>query len=1123
MDHTTNSSTIIDEDEDGMMEIDGALNEAFGERLTQHWIDNFTMEEMAKEHKTDTVEYTPVTTAAPMSFIVAKTINGKTSMRLLRALFDSGGSATMIHDRCLPRGCEPTLLTNPITSNTIAGNFVSDTCVQLKEITLPEFDRNKKIDGQGAFVFRGECNYDVILGRDFLRNAAIDIRFADNKIKWMNLTVDMKGGEKNIIQTGQINNDDDDQDQEQDNFAATILDAKYDGATPEEVANQQRHLTPAQREDVRRLVAKYPKLFSNQLRMYPHRKIHLEIDPNATPKHFRPYSVARTHMEVFKKELDRLVAIGVLRQCGATEWAAPTMVIPKKDNTVRVVSDFRELNKVIKRRVYPLPRIQDVLNRRTGYSYFTKLDVSMQFYTFELDEESKQLCTIVTPFGKYQYNRLPMGIKCSPDIAQETMEEVLRGLDCEVYIDDIGNFSTDWQSHILLLDQVLKRLEDNGFMINPLKCEWGVKETDWLGYWLTPVGLKPWQKKVDGILRMQAPKNIKQLRSFIGAVNYYRDLWPRRAHILHPLTSLTGKTKFEWTPVHQQAFDTMKSVIASDALMLYPDHNKPFEIYTDASDYQIGACIMQEGKPVAYFSRKLTQTQQNYTTMEKELLAIVSTLTEFRTMLLGAKIFVYTDHKNLTFRNLNSSRVLRWRLFLEDFDVSYSYVAGKENVLGDAFSRLPRLDDITEGKKPVSTVEELLFLSLTDNTMMLDCFLNLPTQQQMRYPLDLKWLQENQFEDNELNDVQKQHPGNFPARTIDGVSLLCYRKDHLDDNPDNWKICIPSGLLREMVMFFHKVLGHAGEVRVYDSIRARFHHPKLKAMVEQVRKDCQVCRQHKLQGPGYGELSARQVTMVPWEEVHIDLIGPWTIPIKGMEVEFNALTCIDPVTNLVEIVRIDRKTSQHIAQKFENCWLCRYPMPMKCVHDNGGEFIGWEFQQLLERCGIKDCPTTSRNPQGNSVCERMHQTVGNVLRTLLHGEKVKGDNDIEIIDNALATVTHTLRTAISRSLNFNSPGELAFKRHMFLNLPLQADLRALQAHRQLKVDKNLAIANNRRLNYDYRPGQMVYVKTVSPTKLGERSEGPFQVEVVHTNGTITIRRNQHVTERVNIRRVFPTR
>jgi len=447
--------------------VDNVLNEAFGERLDQHWIDGFVVEEF-KDGEGKPVEYTPVNTAAPMSFIVAKTINGKTSLRLLRALFDSGGSATMIHERCLPKGCQPTLLTNYVTSNTIAGNFTSEKCINMEEITLPEFDRNKKIDRQGAFVFSGDCSYDVILGRDFLKNAGIDIRFADNKIVWMNLSIDMKhAGEKNSIQTSQDNVDDDDQDI----FTTTILDAKYDGATPEQVAEQQKHLTPTQREDVRKLVAKYPKLFSNQLRVYPHRKIHLEIDPNAIPKHFRPYSVARAHLQVFKNELDRLVSIGVLRECGATEWAAPTMAIPKKDNTIRVVSDFRELNKVIRRRVFPLPRIQDVLHRRTGYLFFTKLDVSMQFYTFELDEESKELCTIVTPFGKYQYNRLPMGIKCSPDIAQETMEDVLKGLDCEVYIDDIGTFSMDWKSHVSLLDQVLQRLDDNGFMINPLKCE----------------------------------------------------------------------------------------------------------------------------------------------------------------------------------------------------------------------------------------------------------------------------------------------------------------------------------------------------------------------------------------------------------------------------------------------------------------------------------------------------------------------------------------------------------------------------------------------------------------------------------------------------------------------------
>ncbi|CAJ1944709.1 unnamed protein product [Cylindrotheca closterium] len=289
---------------------------------------------------------------------------------------------------------------------------------------------------------------------------------------------------------------------------AFILDAKYEATTGAEVASKQVHLT--KQDQLATALENTRELFDGNLGHYKQEKIHLEAEDGALPIHSKAYSVPVKHQHSFLKELWHLESINILKQCGPTEWATPTFIIPKKDGRVQWISDLCKLNKVLKQKVYPLPLIDEVVSRCADHKFFTKLDLTIMYYSFELDDESKELCMVVTPYGKYQYQQMAMELKPAPDVAQCYIEKTLHGLkeqDVEVYINDVGLFSNSYEEHMQFIKTVVKRLQEAGFKIKPLKCEWCVQETNFLGHWLTPEGVIPCKKKVDAILKMNAPRN----------------------------------------------------------------------------------------------------------------------------------------------------------------------------------------------------------------------------------------------------------------------------------------------------------------------------------------------------------------------------------------------------------------------------------------------------------------------------------------------------------------------------------------------------------------------------------------------------------------------------------------
>jgi transposase InsO family protein len=720
-----------------------------------------------------------------------------------------------------------------------------------------------------------------------------------------------------------------------------------------------------------------------------------------------------------------------------------------------------------------------------------------------------------------------MGIKNSPDIFQAVINDLLGDLDfVQVYLDDILITSSgSFQDHLKKLHIVFKRLEQANFRANLHKCFFAQDELDYLGYWLTRRGLQPQPKKVEAILRLTPPKTKRQLRRFLGMVNFYRDMWRMRSHILTPLSALVSpKVKFEWHQEHKNAFEQIKTLISKETLLTFPNFNEPFHIFTDASKYQLGAVIMQNGKPIAFYSRKLNLAQRKYTTGEQELLSIVETLKEFRNILFGQQIVVHTDHRNILYKKLSNDRIIRWRLLLEEYGPEYVYVSGKDNVVADALSRMEADFNINEKEfeKDQNAYAQMCACMISrlirdesceipnpgDPEAMASTFLLESEVEEEKFPMNPILIQKEQEKDKKLQKEIQKNSNKYILRTIEGAKLVTYKR----------LIVIPKSLQQRIVAWYHHYLAHPGMTRLEATLRETMTWPNMRKDIESHVRTCPQCQKYKKVRPKYGKLPEKQAEdAIPWKRVDLDMIGPYDVKATNGEFTLRALTMIDPATGWFEVKDVPDYSAMSTQAAFDEVWLSRYPRPEIIGFDGGSEFKH-VFEEMRKNYGMKKRVTTAYNPQANGIIERVHLVLADALRTFELQER-----ELDATDpwsSFLASAAFAIRSTYHTTLGA-SPGQLVFGRDMLLPIKFKANWAEIKARRQDEIRRNNEQENKGRKSYDYKVGDRILLTDARKrSKLSPPREGPYLVEQVFTNGTILIRRGA-VSERVNIRRVIP--
>ena len=816
---------------------------------------------------------------------------------------------------------------------------------------------------------------------------------------------------------------------------------------------------------------------------------------NCTPVVNPPRRVPHSLKQRLHHALDKNVKSGVLVKVDQpTDWVNNLVIVEKKNGSLRLCLDPRDLNKAIKREHYKIPTMQEIASEFAGKTVFSTLDLKDGYWQVQLDEKSSLLCTFNTPFGRYRFTRMPFGIKSASEVFQKKNEEAFSGINgIHIVADDIIIAAVNIEEHDQILKQVLERAKEKNIKFNFDKLQLRVSEVRYLGTMVTPEGIKPDPMKVSAIVEMASPTDKAGIRRLLGMINFLAAHIPNVSTITAPLRSLLkSDILFTWGPEQAKALTNIKEVLSTAPVLSYFDPTVTSTIQADASQHGLGACLLQKGKPIAYASRSLNPAECNYAQIEKELLAIVFACQKFHQYIYGFETKVQSDQKpleSIVHKPLYkvSPRLQRMLLKLQNYDLSIRYVKGKDLHIADTLSRayLTNLDDSTQSKDLEFAIHAMIE--------------NLPVSEEKRSQLQVATATDHQLQQllALMRSGWPEDVSNVPISLREYWKIrhnLCCAENLIFMNN---RIVIPSTMRQEILKCIHE--GHMGIEKCKARARVCVYWPAMYEAIENEVRKCPVCNKYG-KGNQKEPMIPHDIPNRPWEKLGADYFS-----FAGNDY----LLVVDYFSKYPEVVRVNSKTAEATINKMKQIF-SRHGIPNTLVADNM-PFNSKAFRQFAKEWDFSVVTSSPNYAQSNGLAERNVQTIKTLLKKAKEGMK---DEQL-----ALLEFRNTPITGLQES-----PAQLLMSRRLRSTLPMIVPM--LQPHVSANTKSKLKLRQNiQKKHYDktaknlptLQPDDVVQYQgkqSWEPAVVLSHHPAPRSYNIKTADGTLLRRNRRHLKKTI---------